>query len=293
LAEIWMEFWEAVEDHYGPVTIRKVKAHKSIEEVLLAGGSPIDWIGNHLADRLAGWGAALHEIPAVVIDDLKIKDAMTWKIQKRLIACYQGLLACKPTADEEALLALWKQIDEHKEAFRPLLELRKCGHAPTRVGKTLKCKLCLRSCPFQVKRIKSWIQEGCCRPVPKSVTSGIAPDSVVPGRANENELAGGIQHLGSIVHPSHRIGRNKGVVWCWDCKCFAAHKVKLLARPCTAPEIRPAPQRVWQVSRLQQGLEPYAGFVWPVFASSDAEGGIIRDPMEVDVPVPTVDSESD
>ena len=31
--------------------------------------------------------------------------------------------------------------------------------------------------------------------------------------------------------------------------------------------------RCWQILKLQQGLDPYPGFVWPDFASSVAERG--------------------
>ena len=83
--ELWEEYFKEAEKK-DSVTVIKVKAHGSDEQLISGTTSWRDYAGNAYADLLAIEGAVRAALPAAILLEVDYMDQMAFKVQQRLIA---------------------------------------------------------------------------------------------------------------------------------------------------------------------------------------------------------------
>ena len=93
-ADLWDQFWKAIRDRGGSqkLSIRKVDAHKTVDNVQKGEISFQDLVGNALADKGARQAADLSEVDSKFVDQVHQVDARTWIVQKRIVQAFRDKL---------------------------------------------------------------------------------------------------------------------------------------------------------------------------------------------------------
>ena len=102
--DLWDQFWKAIRERGGSqkVSIRKVDAHKTVENVQKGEISFQDLMGNALADKGARLAADLSEVDSKFVDQVHQVDARTWIVQKRIVQAFRDKLNLDKNANCKA-----------------------------------------------------------------------------------------------------------------------------------------------------------------------------------------------
>ena len=255
--DLWLELWQACQGREGTVTMAKVKAHTSEEEVQAGLISRYHQAGNKLSDEYAGKGSQLHQVPEDVVAQITDIDKMATCVLLRLqvinMACakeFHNLKSRRQEAPGQAVAPLQAQRPRSL-AQRAQEKLTLLGHKINISHVKLACTQCYQSRP--VKEALAWVKEGQCPgpPAPSTGSSG-APRPPTTHKQGHQRFGQG------TVHETHRTTLIKGLLFCWGCGGFSVNKVRALAKPCAPLKCKRA-----RLTRVRRGLPPTSSVQWP------------------------------
>ena len=84
--DLWMQFYVLRDELHGRVLVSKVKAHCTQHHVDIGAISLHDWLGNDLADNLAGQAAKFCQVDEGEVRVLEMERGRMWKIRQRIVA---------------------------------------------------------------------------------------------------------------------------------------------------------------------------------------------------------------
>ena len=223
---------------------------------LKAGRDPYEYMGNGLADGVAGSLSDAAQHPKA--PNLELTDSLCWRISRRLAQIGLG-------ASEAKRKRVPRKAREKKRDVAQILEESK--HEWKRQGKEFHCELCAaRATKKELERKDS---EEC-----------------TVGRGEEEERAGKEPHRppqasdargqewaqAANVDPSHRqMGRVGRAIVCWTCGSYStSQRLGGLKGLCLGHKTTEARQNI--TNRLAKGEAPTTGHQWSKGAMQRAAG---------------------
>ena len=268
-ADLWEAIEEASKRRQGQLTIKKVKAHREIEEVAKTGREVSEWIGNTFADALAGKGAELAQRPACQAKWLSILKARATMVQKRLLAV--NSLALEKIEEEKKQ----PQVAPRNPKASLHRALAESGHKLgwNSEASSAFCSRCCQKVPKQ--GLRKWLASNRCEEL--VATSG----GEAWRRQSEQSTAGTRGPcIGRMrLHPSHALCFYRGVWLCTGCGCYAVADegaaetqkaaAKHLARFCQKKKGQDATRGGREVlRRISQDKPPKKSMKWPRLPAS-------------------------
>ena len=246
-AQMWHDIDGALGRRQGAVNVKRVDAHVDVREYLDKGYPVEDWLGNELADFLAGNAARANGPPLQMVTDWEFFNGRAVKILKRAIAVNK-LFLDRPGAGVGPR-GTW-QVVEH-----PVHQaIRLSGHQLIKDDRgAFQCLACEQRASHS--QLKAWLCKGPCMAVQKVGPDGLcAPDhrsEIIIGRGK--------------VHQSHRLAWKRGIWFCTTCGSFAraALNAKSNCRKLTVPCESATPSGSKVLKRIAAGLTPLHGVRWP------------------------------
>ena len=117
-SDLWRELWEVVKTRPGQLTVKKVKAHVGVTEVL-AGERLQQALANEVADQLAGVAATRYAVPEHAMESIRWADAAAFNTITRASAVVHHLAAnSKHTEAWEEELGVRISEEERKDICR-------------------------------------------------------------------------------------------------------------------------------------------------------------------------------
>ncbi len=97
--------------------------------------------------------------------------------------------------------------------------------------------------------------------IDESVRLNGAPLSAKRRKVVEQHLEHAMQYNGRQVHPSHRFGFSRGILWCWTCGAWCQNYARALTQECTKLPTRAGADAL---ARLSKGKTPRSTMeTWP------------------------------
>jgi len=252
----------------GSVRMVKVDAHKDYGEAVVPGAMEFkDFMGNAMADCLAGAGASMAAVPHVIEEQQRIQDARTYRVLKRLLAvnmffvkkCPARSGAQRPKRQKEARTAFQRMMEDSGHDLGGLEGCRTIGQLPT----TVACITCSQM--TSRKTIKAWLKHAKC--------TGQALASATHGMDVARPPKDAAVRIGRVdLHRTHLLHHRLGLWWCGACGYYttaagqgARSSAKLLRLPCRARGGRPATGAgKGYLERIAMGKMPKSGLAWPL-----------------------------
>ena len=240
--DLWHEFVLAKQLRRGALAYRKVSAHQSMQDFAEGSGPLEDWLGNHMADRLADKGAQANRVGINMERQHHHWLMRANLVQKRLLAVQKKYM--------EAMGSVRKatRIVQDPAWVRAL---KASGHQlywQKRKGAT--CRKCHQSMP--AKKLKQWIKDSCCNPT-------------ATWSAGLERPQGSFQVAGHELDSSHALLSYRGIVFCGACGGYATTMGQVTGRPKTlrAPCRGATSTGTRALKRIKKGLPPESGREWP------------------------------
>ena len=265
------DLWEEVKQHLArrptAVTVRKVKSHTTIDQ-LMEGLIPVHYyFGNMIADALAGKAADENQHQPQDLATIDYLDALAWTVLKRLVAVNR--LCAEETKDQLKEMKKQRAAAEapvvKPRAMRPVLkQLRQQGHdVHKRTSNRWGCLIC--GVHHQDRYLRRWLALGACKgdkhhkatttsPTQDPAAAGSTGAGTAEAAATTPEIIIGHQR----IHHTHRLEYTKGLSWCRKCGQIASQKAQKLVLERKEPTERG--QR--NLRALLQGKPP-PGRAWP------------------------------
>ena len=181
-ADVWEDFWNAVDAFPGAVLIRKVKAHTTQEDVEAGRISAEDKKGNEAADHNAGLGAKLHEPTFAQRREVMWADIYSWLVQTRLLAiCLKANRQRPPERERPAAERSRRQGDEMPLRVSPVVEPRPAGALPG-------CARWEAVRQRVANKERARAQAGTAAPLPASVPTEAGVPSEDPGQVQHQTM---------------------------------------------------------------------------------------------------------
>ena len=224
--------------------VHKIPSHQDVGGVAMGAIPPFAFVGNAVADKLAGIGASLHACTQEDQDTIAATDARIWSVQRRLLAI---ALASNPV-----------DVSKRKHVRRRIdwdMVLEQTGHRVFNCALGKRCFYCDQK--VSVNSYKAWLKTGECmgrsQPVVGHGSCGV--DRPRPLSVPTTVTVGG-----KPLHKSHRLVSYRGCFWCWHCGCYCTHRPLALADECKPPTAT----GLRQIARLKKGKSPRADVQWPL-----------------------------
>lgn len=194
-AALWLRVWDCIDDIGShSISVRKVKAHSSLEDVTMGLITARDRRGNQAADHYAKLGARLHPHDSAV-DRRAVKAAWSLRAAGQWVAQLGVLLGSKQCGrDSEPLHPAQRRVAQRAERRK---QRRAPEHQLVAVAGGFCCSVCHK------KRVTRAAFSRRCAPP-------------------ERQL---------VWHP-HCLARAGPVRWCVKCGCYADRVVRGLRRSC-------------------------------------------------------------
>ena len=251
--DLWEEFWNLVDSKNGDVSISKVKAHCSVDEINAGIISWRDFEGNMYADKFADKGAEENQLSYEITSSIDVMDSMAWRVQERLAA----IICANPTklANKEAMaLAKKKKAEKQKEkAQEGQRAQEEAAEDPDNSGKAdvlISAEAFFDSVKLQLeeKEAKRLRGEG-----------DEARQSDHPQRVDRGKVTKVGGERAQDLHSSHSLAYKQGIHWCWKCGKYASTRGRELLKPCPGA---PTPAGEAVLRRLRNGQTPKAHLNW-------------------------------
>ena len=210
------------------------------DEVAIFGLSVADIRGNNHADKMAGEAAINFKVDLNASAAVLHNAALVRRIQKRLVAIIQSLVARKRDPKINAVVQVLPTKQDPEDLFQF------SSHVLHNDGKCIKCARCRNSYNISHSYCNKWIISEC--PV-----IGGSEDRPRP-------LPLTFMNFGKrSICPTHKLNIYKGLVYCRTCGCYVISSLRLLASPCM-PASTAGKQNL---KMINQGKKPVKDFVWP------------------------------
>ena len=249
--DLWEEFWALADARGQPITLIHVLAHRDreLKSDLELGRSPVEYIGNALADAAAGFLAPQAVHPRA--GDVQLADSLCWRVARRLAVI--GLAASGQARS--------RVPTKGKAARRDITAiLRDSKHVWAKMGSQFHCQ----DCGARATRSQLTRQEAvpCAADRGVMMAEGMGRHIYRPPPASTT--AGQQWFAAAGVHRSHlRMGRFGTTIACWDCGCYSASARKGgLKGPCAGrlEGTKPTSEAKTNVlKRLSLGQAPTSG----------------------------------
>jgi hypothetical protein len=244
----WHDIGKAIACRKGRITVGRVDAHADVKGYISQGIPIDDWIGNELADWLAGEGAKTNAVSLEVETNWFFLLGRAVKILQRAIAVHRLFLA-----EPGQLIArgVWER------SIHPVHRaISESGHSLTKDGRG--AYQCTR-CGFRAghRQLKTWLLGDKCVGLRVQGSEWRAPNS-----ANAAVLIGNRQ-----THKTQSLAWLRGVWFCTSCGGYAKavqdqkSTCLKLSKPCTKNANRGGFE---VLDRISSGLPPRTGMQWPL-----------------------------
>ena len=239
--DLWHDFAEAKQPRRGTLSYRKVSAHQSMEDFAAGSGPLEDWLGNHLADRLADKGAQANRVGINMERQHHHWLMRANLVQKRLLAVQKKYMEAMGSVRKATRILqdpVW--VRALKASGHQLYWQRRKG---------AMCRRCHQSVP--AKQLKRWIKDSCCNP---SST----------WNAGLERPHGSVLVAGHALDSSRAILAYRGIVLCSSCGGYATTLGQVTGRPKTlrAPCRAATSTGARALKRIKKGLPPESGRAW-------------------------------
>ncbi len=228
----WRVFWECAANRQ--ITVVKVRSHVPAATAVSKGYDPQLWLANELADKLADEAARRAQLPARNIQEVAAADKLTLEVQQHILTVAHSV--CQAS----------------KELYGPSsvgdrgVEAR--GRQAARRSE-LASAIAQSMHRFSQQRFRCLDCHGA------------------PGMGAEARLAffrSPCPKLPLQVHPSHKVARHRGLLWCTVCGKTGSQRFESFRAECGAPTAHG--RRV--LDKLRAGRLPPGHKAWP----DDEEG---------------------
>ena len=225
--DLWEDLWAAVASHQGSVTVLKVPAHASEEDVILSEVPKEAIIGNFIADAVACRGSKMAELPEEVVDRVKALKAKALLVLGRAVVVSVAAASLHKNPE--------RSLKPPSSQPRPLHSLKKAkrdsGHSVVALARAWRCTRCLGVSPR--KGVAAWFMTPC------------------PGSGCDIQAL----ELARAPHPTHSLERGPALLWCKICGAWSKGRYgPALMGPC--PRRPSSSFHAYTLSRLRRGLEP-------------------------------------
>jgi hypothetical protein len=271
-APMWARVWQHVGSVFErgvTISVHKVKAHLTLDDVREGRISRYNFEGNAMADKLAG------DLATTVADHEHAKtieyfDAQAYLCLRRLYTIVTRRLQDRTVTKEKGKVLQVEPptiVDTFREGTGCLL---------TKIGRSYQCQNCL--CIFHREGIHS---KGC-RATLRSIAQERAlacpgqpdwiPTQAWLGQPRRLDPEIGVPSYGKcVLHASHDFHLLNGIIYCGKCGAYSSgQRVALLALPCEggAPTDTDAGRSTLsRLKRMNKGLHPQSGASFPLTAS--------------------------
>jgi len=264
LADIWWRIWKHVEDNRRSIQIIHVKAHRKLHELDWSDPACFrSWLGNEVADHLAGQIAERIQVTDQAAEELQYMDKQGWHWSRRLVdvvlAHWEALpLTVKVKSDRRGARARF--VAAKVQASSHILVRQNGGCVPK--WWCLRCR-----CSASLGEFVGFAESVCTPQVSLATAVGNARKPQTWERLGVDACSA------RSFHPSHLVAFHAGLHVCWTCGCYSLDqgfkkpRVQLLDIPC---RLIPGSCGVRVLQRLSQGLTPISGTEWPSLLDAGA-----------------------
>ena len=259
-ADLWASIGELVSSRGASVEVHKTTAHLDEAHAI---ANPLvnlhQWIGNHLADALAGQAASFDAVPTEVACGVDSLTGRAYNILRRLVAACalfleergesEGFVRPPRPAGLPSSLQLLIRSSGHDFGIEP----RTVKEAPP----LLACKCC-GQIVAKANLVATLRDGGACVPLRILAAHHGADDLFAP---QQGQL---VRAARSDLHRSHCLLRQRGIWFCSTCGGYTGssssktHPLSLRS-PCKPP----TRAGKYHLSRLSKGLTPTPSVSWP------------------------------
>ena len=219
MAVLWQHMWtshDVLINRGWTFTMRKVKAHCTIEHVNQGKITHFEYLGNNIADYWAGKGAKFNELEEHVAGIVDQMDGTAWLVQSRLLTVCINFIEKGPRAGPKIPVPKISKLD------KMIYDLRHDVKATSS-----KLQICVNCCQSWYLKDTTYIAE--LGPCPGDMVWG--PPS--PNRPQLRKANQYCMHLGADIHRSHKAAWYRGVLYCTQCGTMAIKQVpKKLKESC-------------------------------------------------------------
>ena len=212
--------------------------------------TPVDVIGNIIADKLADHAASLYKVWECDVFNVNWHLALVQKVQARAICIFDKVLQGRTNAAVATVA-----IPKERPLPRPAAAFRSQHRFTTISGRILTCRACLKSSPTSAAGVREWLASPCVPDIQLERATRFAcsrPTDVPAGRV--------ITIGRSQLHHSHRLSVYRGLYFCTLCGYTASVKAQQLTKACTRMSSQTAIDRVLA---LRHGKLPSGRDKWP------------------------------
>ena len=249
-ADAWFRIDQAMRNRQGAVAISRVDAHVDVKDVISTGSDLADWLGNELADHLAGEAAERNLVSLNMSEGYGFLVGRARKIIKRAMATHRLFLEAPGSESKIRGIRIKQEHPVHAA-------IRQSGHKIVRDERgAFQCTRCAQRVGH--RKLKEWLLGGRCKGLKEmggSWDAGLAPGGTV------------VQIAGATSHPTHALAWKRGVWFCCSCGSYAKAAIdemsgcKNLRKACPGHCSRHG-ERV--LKRIEAGLPPKQGMAWPL-----------------------------
>ena len=264
-AHSWHAISRALEARHGAVTVERVDAHADVDDYIEHGYPVQDWIGNEVADYLAGEAARANGPSLQRITDWDFFCGRATLILKRAMVVHRLYLG--PAGATTGPRGVWRQTEHPVHQA-----IRLSGHQLCRDSRgAFQCLACGQRAGR--RSLKEWLATGRCPALHE-----VAQDQLL---ALDQEATGSVMIGTRMTDRTHSLVWKRGVWLCTSCGGYAKATldakstcVKLVA-PCRPP----TSSGTGVLRRFGRGDTPKVGMQWPMPDYYAAERQ--ADPMHV------------
>ena len=243
--DLWFAIKEAAESR--DIQVQKVQSHRGAEDLEEGAIPPFWFMGNEIADGVAGACADHCELPFTVTSTQDWIDSTAYLIRARAAEVLIDVVEADPSRSTSRKASRietpkGKAKPKRKPQIETLIENSEHTVSKSRDG-SYHCSKCSQTASGFA--LKPWLADPC-RPANEVIKSGT------------KQAQAQVRVRRAVAHPSHSITRSEAPpLWfCMACGGFAATKMRTLSKQC--PRI-PTSSGKQNLERIKKNLFPGSG----------------------------------
>ena len=249
-AHVWHDIRVAAKHRIGAINIQRVDAHADVRDYLAQGIDTKDWLGNELADYIAGQAATENECSANMEGDWNFFRDKAMKVLRRAMAVQKIFI--------EAELATGKSVrGVRPERDHPVHRaIEQSGHQLVKDSRgAFQCLACGQRASRG--QLRQWLTSAKCSAVVNVGADGLC--------AQQEQHT--VQIGKKVTHPSHSLCWKRGVWFCTSCGAYAKANCDEkstchgLSQPCMHQPTRSGTE---VLRRIRKNDTPKCGMRWPL-----------------------------
>ena len=245
----WQSIKEALTERRGHVRISRVDAHADVRAYIEQGLDVADWLGNEMADALAGQAAEENSVSYGTEANWFSLQGRATRILRRAIAVHRLFLA---EPGQHIARGVWVQGEHPVQKA-----IKESGHQLIKDERgAFQCKLCGQRAGR--RQLKDWLAQGPCIALRMQGSEWKSLDA----KTGRSVRIGSRQ-----THASHCLAWHRGVWFCTACGAYAK-AVEDQKSTChnLSEECRKSANKggLDVLNRIAQGRPPRSGMEWPL-----------------------------